>query len=71
MTIARSRQVNLETTPYYHVIGRCYSQGRRIFQTGKIWGISYKPTNDLPTPNPRRRIGRIKHLLADSGKYHR
>lgn len=37
MTIARSRQVNLETTPYYHVIGRCYSQGRRIFQTGKIW----------------------------------
>ena len=27
MTIARCRQVNIETTPYYHVIGRCYSQG--------------------------------------------
>ena len=27
MTIARCRQVNIESTPYYHVIGRCYSQG--------------------------------------------
>ena len=27
MTIARRRQVNVDTTPYYHVIGRCYSQG--------------------------------------------
>ena len=41
MTIARCRQVSVETTPYYHVIGRCV---RRAFLCGfdRASGKDYK-----------------------------
>ncbi len=41
MTIARSRQISLQDTPYYHVVSRCV---RRAFLCGEV-PISARVTN--------------------------
>ena len=50
MTIARCRQISVETTPYYHIIGRCV---RRAFlcgfdsSSGQDYEHRRQPANNL------------------------
>jgi putative transposase len=59
MTIARSRQISLQDTPYYHVVSRCV---RRAFLCGQDAhsGHSYEHRRQWVVD----RIGQLSHQFA-------
>ena len=68
MTIARSRQISLQDTPYYHVVSRCV---RRAFLCGEDAhsGQSYEHRRQWVVDKLgqlSRRVNRDTHLF-DSG----